>query len=80
MEQPIGSGGEAAVLKFSEWLGGRLKERATVQKQARLYREEFGNKRSGGDPEDGGGTGKGRGRGRGRGNKTAAAKAAASTS
>lgn len=80
MEQPIGSGGEASVLKFSEWLGGRLKERATVQKQARLYREEFANKRSGGDPDDGGGAGKGRGRGRGRGNKSAAAKAAASTS
>ena len=80
MEQPIGSGGEASVLKFSEWLGGRLKERATVQKQARLYREEFANKRSGGDHDDGGGAGKGRGRGRGRGNKSAAAKAAASTS
>ena len=65
MEQPIGAGGEASVLKFSEWLGSRLKEKAQVQKQARLYREEFSRRRGTGSDETGGEKGGAKGGGRG---------------
>lgn len=77
MEQPLGPSGEAQVLRFSEWVGSRLKERAQVQKHARLYREEFSRKKVSSDDQDG--DGRGRGRGRGRGDKTKP-KAAASSS
>ena len=65
MEQPIGAGGEDSVLKFSEWLGSRLKEKAQVQKQARLYREEFSRRRGVGSEEGGGEKGGPKGGGRG---------------
>lgn len=80
MEQPIGPSGEAVTLKFSEWVGARLKERATVQKQARLYKEEFSKKYGDGDAGRGQGRGSGDGRGRGRGRGRAAANAAAASS
>eukprot|EP00435_Cladocopium_sp_Y103_P025170 s756_g6.t1 len=59
MESGIGYSGEARALKFQEWVGTRLKERAQVQKNARLYKEEFGKKQTG---ADGGGNQRGRGR------------------
>eukprot|EP00435_Cladocopium_sp_Y103_P063995 s293_g25.t1 len=61
MEQPIGAGGEAQTLKFSEWVGTRLKEKATIQKQARLYKEEFSKGKGGAGSEDGA---KGKGKGK----------------
>eukprot|EP00438_Fugacium_kawagutii_P017101 Skav204591 [mRNA] locus=scaffold672:132020:137458:- [translate_table: standard] len=73
MEQPLGAGGEAQVIKLSEWVGARLKERATIQKQSRLYKEEFA-KRQGGKGDAEGQPGRGRGRGRaGKGKAKAAA-------
>ena len=63
MEQTIGSTGEALTMKFNEWVGGKLKERAQVQKQARLYKEEFGRKTA--LSSDGAEIPKGKGRGRG---------------
>ena len=77
MEQPIGAGGEASVLKFSEWLGSRLKEKAQVQKQARLYREEFSRRRGVGSEEGGGEKGGPKGGGRGNRPKAKAKNAAA---
>ena len=65
MEDSIGQSGEARTTKFTEWVGARLKDRAQVQKQARLYKEEFGKVSRGSDANDGE-LGKGRGRGRGR--------------
>ena len=77
MEQPIGASGEAQVLKLAEWVGARLKEKATIQKQSRLYKEEFARSKSSTDtPSDP----PFRGRGRGRGNKETKPKAAAASS
>ena len=64
MEGGIGPAGEARVVKFQEWIAARLKEKAQVQKQSRLFREEFGKKRSDGDGGDQPPKGRGRGRGR----------------
>ena len=61
LEAPIGLGGEAQTLKFNEWIGSRLKEKATIQKQSRLYKEEFG-KRKGAEGGDDGQKGKGKGK------------------
>eukprot|EP00438_Fugacium_kawagutii_P028529 Skav222526 [mRNA] locus=scaffold2875:77220:78404:+ [translate_table: standard] len=63
MESGVGSTGEARVVKFQEWVAARLKEKAQVQKQARLYREEFGRRRPEGEENP---PGKGRGRGKGK--------------
>lgn len=56
--------------RFTEWISSKLKERAQIQKQARLFKEEFNRKRdageSGGDESRGRGRGRGKGRGRGR--------------
>eukprot|EP00434_Breviolum_minutum_P013777 symbB.v1.2.012153.t1/scaffold793.1/size162056/2 len=75
MEGGIGPAGEARVVKFQEWIAARLKEKAQVQKQSRLFREEFGKKRSDGD----GGDQPPKGRGRGRGRAKSSARAAASS-
>ena len=72
MEQPIGAGGEAQTLKFSEWIGNRLKEKATIQKQSRLYKEEFSKRRQGSEGDE---YGKGKGK-----NKAKAKAKAAQTS
>ena len=81
MEQPLGQSGEAQALKFTEWIGGRLKEKATIQKQSRLYKEEFSKSRPHDVSDD---APRGRGRGRGKpskpNSKAAASSAAASTS
>ena len=49
MEQPVGAAGPAVTMDFTNWISGKLKERANVQKQARLYREEFGGRRDRGN-------------------------------
>eukprot|EP00435_Cladocopium_sp_Y103_P025473 s1233_g6.t1 len=72
MESGVGVSGEARTVKFQEWIGTKLKERAQVQKQARLYKEEFGLKKSdasqgGQDGGQGRGAGRGKGGGRGKG-------------
>lgn len=41
MESPITSGGSASTRAVDSWLTDRLKEKAQIQKQARLYREEM---------------------------------------
>ena len=65
MEQPVGAAGQAIAMGFNNWVAGRLKERANIQKQAQLYKEEFGGKRSSYEDADGRGPKGGRGRGRG---------------
>ena len=45
MEQPVGAAGQAVTMDFNNWVAGKLKERANIQKQARLCREEFGGRR-----------------------------------
>lgn len=66
METGVGMSGEAQAQKFQEWIGSKLKEKAQVQKQSRLYKEEFGRQNrldgGGGGPTDAKGRGKGRGR------------------
>eukprot|EP00435_Cladocopium_sp_Y103_P074830 s13_g51.t1 len=66
MENSIGQTGEARTTKFTEWVSSKLKEKAQVQKQARLYKEEFGKGRASGDQADHDGKGRGRGGGRGK--------------
>ena len=46
--------GRAHTAKFNEWISGRLKERASIWKQERLYQQERKNQRAG---RWGGGTG-----------------------
>ena len=55
-EAPITSQGQAYVSSISTWVTDRLKEKAQIQKQTRLFREEF-NRRPGraGGTEDGDG-------------------------
>ena len=74
MEQPVGAAGPAVTMDFTNWISGKLKERANVQKQARLYREEFGGRRDRGNygKNDSDDRARGRGRGRGRQGKTGA--------
>ena len=36
MEQPVGVAGQAVTMGFNNWVAGKLKERANIQKQARL--------------------------------------------
>lgn len=65
MESGIGTAGEARAVKFQEWVGGRLKDRAQVQKQARLYKEEFGRRRTDSDqPSSAQAKSKGKGKGK----------------
>ena len=79
LEDPIGSGGEAVTAEFNNWLAGKLKDRANIAKQTRLYREEFLGRgaAASGDGSGGGGESRGRGKGRGRGNPKAKPKAGA---
>ena len=72
MEQPVGDGGQAVTLGFNNWVASRLKEKANIQKQARLFKEEFGSTRAQASDDRGG---RARGRGRGRGNPKAKNKA-----
>ena len=68
LEDPVGTGGEAVTSTFNTWLASKLKEKANVAKQTRLYREEFRTNPNA--PSDAsGGVGKGDVKGRGRGNK-----------
>ena len=56
-ESPLGSQGQAYVSTVTTWVTEKLKERAQIQKQARLFREEFGRGKGGskgsGKGEDG---------------------------
>lgn len=57
-EAPVSSSGQARTAGMSLWITEKLKERAQIQKQSRLYREEFnrkGGKKLGQDEEDEGG-------------------------
>lgn len=86
LEDPVGPGGEASTGVFNAWLATKLKDKANVAKQTRLFREEFrrnpdGAQSSGGGKGDGRGGGgrakaKGRGRGAGRAGPEAGAGAA----
>ena len=56
-EAPVSSGGAAHVASMSSWITEKLKEKANIQKQSRLFREEQSKRKGGGkgDPgEDGG--------------------------
>ena len=46
--------GRAATAKFTEWVSNRLKERATLWKQERLYQQERRHLRGKGRETDGG--------------------------
>ncbi|CAJ1352665.1 unnamed protein product, partial [Effrenium voratum] len=43
LEDPIVPGGEASTSTFNAWLATKMKERANVAKQTRLFKEEFRN-------------------------------------
>ena len=79
LEDPIGAGGEAVTSTFDNWLAGKLKDKANIAKQTRLYREEFqsGRPSQASTTADVGDKGEGRGRGRGKGNPKGKAKAGA---
>lgn len=54
-ETPLGPQGQAHVSKVTAWVTDRLKERAQIQKQARLFKEEFGRakpKKTGDDGDE----------------------------
>ena len=79
MEDTIGTGGEAVTSAFNTWLSSKLKEKAAVAKQTRLYKEEFRKtSANSSDPStaaDDTGGGRGRGSGRGAPDSGAAAQA-----
>lgn len=80
LEDPIGSGGEANTTVFNVWLASKLKEKANIAKQSRLYKEEFRGGSAASEPaphpdSSGAPPPKGRGRGRGRGQPKAKASA-----
>lgn len=56
-EAPISSQGQAYVSNMATWVTDRLKEKAQIQKQSRLFREEFnrGGRKQGEDEETAGG-------------------------
>ncbi|CAJ1457386.1 unnamed protein product [Effrenium voratum] len=71
LDDPIAQEGHVVPAEFNAWLAGRLKERAQVQKQARLYREEFSRSAGGGSssqPPTGGAVEK---KGKGKGDRKA---------
>ena len=49
LESPVGSQGQASTTKVTHWLTDRLKDKANIQKQARLFREECGRGGGGGN-------------------------------
>lgn len=54
-EAPITQHGQAQVSSMTTWVTDRLKERAQIQKQSRLFKEEFNEgpkKSAGGDDDD----------------------------
>ena len=66
MESPIDDMGQAATGQLSHWLTEKLKTKANIQKQARLYQEEFGKPGGSKASSSGGGAASG---GQGRGNQ-----------
>ena len=69
LEESVGQGGEAITTSFNAWIASKLKEKANIAQQARLYKEEFRGQSSGSphpQPEaEPKGRGKGKGKGRG---------------
>ena len=62
---PVTTGGRATTTKFSTWVTERMKERAQIWKQERLFKEERGKSDyAGGDGQADGGSGGGKGGGR----------------
>ena len=54
-ETPIAVQGQAYVSAITSWVTERLKEQSQIQKQARLFKEEFGRrggKKTDGDDDD----------------------------
>lgn len=41
LENPISEGGPATTRSLDDWVTSRLKEKAQIAKQTRLYREEY---------------------------------------
>ena len=81
LEDSVGQGGEAITTTFNSWLSSKLKEKASIAKQTRLYKEEFRTAASSsaapsievtaqGRGDGPGRKGRGRGRGRGRARRT----------
>ena len=66
LQAPVSAGGRAVTSKFNTYITDRLKERAQVWKQERLYREERRHQdhSTGGGGGHGGGGGKGKGKGK----------------
>ncbi|CAK0801165.1 unnamed protein product, partial [Prorocentrum cordatum] len=68
LHAPVSEQGQASTDRFTEWVTARLKERASIYKQTRLWNEEqraLQAARTSVDPSKGGGRGRGRGRGKG---------------
>jgi hypothetical protein len=57
-EAPISSAGQAYVASMSSWITEKLKEKANIQKQSRLFKEEFSKRSGKGDANPGDGQGK----------------------
>ena len=62
LEDLVGSGGEATTSVFNAWLASKLKDKANVAKQTRLYREEFRQQTTPSGQQGSPGKGKGKGR------------------
>eukprot|EP00438_Fugacium_kawagutii_P022823 Skav218923 [mRNA] locus=scaffold2031:18320:23007:+ [translate_table: standard] len=54
MESPLQESGAATTKALDTWLTEQLKSKSQIQKQARLYREEFGHRAPGASTADGG--------------------------
>ena len=57
LENPVSDSGAASTRNLDDWVTERLKEKANIQKQARLFREEVshaGRGKAGGADGDGG--------------------------
>ena len=67
LEESVGVGGEAVTTTFNTWIASKLKEKANIAKQARLYKEEFRGTSAAGPPAQTEQYPRGRGRGKGKG-------------
>ena len=81
LEESVGVGGEAVTTTFNTWIASKLKEKANIAKQARLYKEEFRGTSAAGPPAqtEPNPRGRGRGKGKGRGQPKAQAGSPAQT-
>lgn len=79
-ESPITMQGAAYVSNMSTWITDRLKEKANIQKQSRLFKEEFGRgakKTASDDNPEGGKRWRKQGKGRGKGEASGGASGSA---